>query len=613
MRGQDRPIGARVSGEGVEFVVWAPTRDTVELNLRTPREEMVSMERDQSGYWSARVDGIGAGATYLYRLDGSESRPDPASAFQPEGVHGVSQVVDHQSFEWRDSDWQGMPLSEMIQYELHVGTFSPTQTFDGVAQRIHNLKQLGVTALAIMPVAQFPGSRNWGYDGTYPFAVQDSYGGPEGLKRLVNACHEAGMAVVLDVVYNHLGPEGNYLGRFAPYFTNKYRTPWGEAVNFDDAFSFGVRNYFVQNARHWFEHYHIDALRLDAIHGIYDFSAKHILEELVEAASVSSQMTGRECLLIAESDLNNARIILDRNSGGFGVHAQWSDDFHHSVHTLLTGEQDGYYADFGRMDDLVKAIREGFVYDWRFSNYRRRIHGSSSKDIPAERLVISLQTHDQVGNRMKGERLSHLVSFEAVKAAAAVMILSPYVPMLFMGEEYAESNPFYYFVSHSDKDLIEAVRRGRREEFESFGWDEELPDAQAEETFTSSCLSWESQENGTHKTMRDFYRQLIIYRKTLPSLRTPDKRQCEVWGEDSGVLGMHRWSDGHAVLCLFNLSGERQRYTNKTCRTSARKLLDSSMEFWSGPGGCALDRLEPDSVITLPPYGCVIYEWKKHQ
>ncbi|MBD3257427.1 malto-oligosyltrehalose trehalohydrolase, partial [candidate division GN15 bacterium] len=578
-------LGARYGPEHTDFTVWAPLRNHVELLLTGPKERTVAMERDDRGYWRTRVDNLPAGASYRFRLDGADSWPDPASAYQPDGVHDASAVVDHDSFAWSDDGWTGMALRDMVQYELHVGTFTEAGTFDAVIERLDNLKQLGVSAIELLPVAQFPGSRNWGYDGAYPFAVQNSYGGPDGLKRLVDACHARGMAVVLDVVYNHLGPEGNYLGQYAPYFTDKYRTPWGQAINFDDAWSDGVREYFIQNALYWFDIYHIDALRLDAIHGIFDFSARHILAEMTDRVNELAQKHGRQYILIAESDLNDVRVIRERSHGGYAVPAQWSDDFHHSVHTLLTDENKGYYADFGNLADLVKALNDGFVYDWRYSQYRRRHHGSSSLDIPAERFVVFLQNHDQVGNRMLGERLSHLVSFEAAKLAAAVMLVSPYVPMLFMGEEYAETSPFYYFVSHGDPDLVEAVRNGRKEEFRSFGWEQEPPDPQSEATFAASRLRWELQFEGEHKVMRDFYRQLIAYRRTIPALLSLDKQKSEaVLGEQSRTVGLHRTQSPQEILCLFNFSEQSSHWTNDRLRSSARKIMDSSISMWNGPG-----------------------------
>ena len=453
-----RGLGAIYLGDGrCSFRVWAPRAQQVEVRIVAPGQRIIPLRRDERGYHEVVAESVDPGTRYFYRLDGESERPDPASRFQPEGVHGPSQVVDSR-FSWGDAGWFGLPLRDYIIYELHVGTFTGEGTFAAVVTHLEQLKELGITVLELMPVAQFPGSRNWGYDGTYPFAVQNSYGGPDGLKHLVSACHQRGLAVVLDVVYNHLGPEGNYLGDFAPYFTDRYRTPWGPAVNFDGAHSDEVRRFFIENALSWVTEFHVDGLRIDAVHAILDFSAKPFLQELAEAVHAQAERLNRRIYLIPESDLNDTRLIRAPEVGGFGLDAQWNDDFHHALHTLLTGERTGYYEDFGEIRHLVKGFREGFVYSGEYSPYRRRRHGNSSRSLPAHRFVVFAQNHDQVGNRLRGDRLSHLVSLEALKLAAGVILLSPFIPLLFMGEEYGEIAPFEYFVSHSDPGLIEAVR-----------------------------------------------------------------------------------------------------------------------------------------------------------
>ncbi|MBD3290350.1 malto-oligosyltrehalose trehalohydrolase, partial [candidate division KSB1 bacterium] len=464
-------IGAHYNdNKTCEFTVWAPLPEKVELKLKKTTERTIRMSRDRRGYWHATVKDISVHTNYTYLLNGETERPDPASFWQPHGVHQASQVVNHKKFRWTDKEWSGISLKEMIIYELHVGTFTEKGTFKEIIPRLKRLLELGVNTIEIMPVAQFPGERNWGYDGVYPFAVQNSYGDPDSLKKLVNECHKLGLAVVLDVVYNHLGPEGNYLRDFGPYFTDKYKTPWGEAVNFDDEFSDEVRNYFIENALYWFDNYHIDALRLDAIHAIFDMSAKKFLQELAERVQQFSHDNLRKHYLIAESDLNNSTVISPREMGGYGLDAQWADDFHHSVHTLLTGEEAGYYQDFGETGHLIKALENAVVYTGQYSEYRKRSHGNSYRDQHASQFVVAIQNHDQVGNRMMGERLSHLISFEGLKLAAGVLLLSPYIPLIFMGEEYGESSPFLYFVSHGDPNLIKAVREGRKSEFKSFRW-----------------------------------------------------------------------------------------------------------------------------------------------
>ncbi|HEY9749003.1 MAG TPA: malto-oligosyltrehalose trehalohydrolase, partial [Allocoleopsis sp.] len=369
-------LGAQYLGNGqCEFILWAPTATTVSLQLLSPKQQQIAMEQQEGGYWRVLVPNVEPGTLYQYQVDDGEPRPDPASNLQPQGVHGPSQVVAHQ-FGWSDRNWDSVPLEAMIIYELHVGTFTQEGTFEAAISRLADLKDLGINAIEIMPVAQFPGDRNWGYDGVYPFAVQDSYGGPEGLKKLVDACHQQGLAVVLDVVYNHFGPEGNYLSCFGPYFTNTYRTPWGSAINFDDTYSPGVRNYFIENALYWLRDYHIDALRLDAVHAIYDLGAKHFLQELGENVATLSEQVGRKLYLIAESDLNDPRVIRPVEQGGHGLDAQWSDDFHHALHALVSSDRQGYYQDFGECEQLAKAYRDTFVYDWKYSPHRHRFHGN---------------------------------------------------------------------------------------------------------------------------------------------------------------------------------------------------------------------------------------------
>lgn len=578
------------------FSVWAPLRNTVAVRIVSPEEQTVPMKQDEQGYWHAEVKNVLPGARYLYRIDNDRDRPDPASRFQPEGVHGPSEVVDHAAFSWDDKNWKGLSLQDYILYELHVGTFTPEGSFDAIVSRLDYLQELGVTAIELMPVAQFPGSRNWGYDGVYPYAVQNSYGGPDGLKRLVNACHLRGIAVVLDVVYNHLGPEGNYLWDFGPYFTNKYKTPWGDAINFDSPYSDQVRDYFVENALHWVRDYHIDALRIDAIHGIFDFSAKHFLQELGQSVHREAERSDRRIYVVPESDLNDVRVITPEALGGYGLDAQWNDDFHHCLHTLLTGEQIGYYQDFGKIEQLEKALCEGFVYSGEYSPFRKRRHGNSSKDRPARQFVVFSQNHDQTGNRMRGERLSRLVSFEAQKLAAAAVILSPNIPLLFMGEEYGETAPFLYFVSHGDQELIEAVRTGRKNEFKHFNWEGEPPDPQSEATFTRSKLDWTRQEHGNHRVLLQFYKTLLKLRRNIPALSDPDKVRLEVRRVGSTrTIAVRQWSrrDENHTLCLFNFE------KNEVCTQIAlpvgnwRRTLDSSDSTWSGPGTKV-----PDFVVS---------------
>lgn len=603
-------VGARYQDSGAcEFVVWAPLATTVDLEIVAPQHRTIPMNVQERGYWHTAIDGLSPDTQYRFLLNKEKSRPDPASRFQPEGVHGPSQVINHQSFQWEDESWKGMELPQMIMYEIHIGAFTPEGTFDAIIPRLNELRELGITAIELMPVAQFPGERNWGYDGVYPFSVQASYGGPASLKRLVNACHQKGLAVILDVVYNHVGPEGNYLNHFGPYFTDRYKTPWGKAVNFDGAESDEVRRYFIQNALYWFEHFHIDALRLDAVHAIYDTSARPFLQELAEEVEAYRRATGKKHYLIAESDLNDTRLIRPRELGGFGLDAQWCDDLHHSLHTLLTGERTGYYVDFGTMDHLIKSLRKGYAYSGQYSFYRKRRHGNSALDRPASQFVVNSQTHDQVGNRMRGDRSSTLVSFEALKLAASVVILSPYLPLLFMGEEYGEQAPFLYFVSHSDWDLIEAVRRGRKKEFESFRWQGEPPDPQSPESFLASKLRWEDREKDTHKILREFYRHLLQLRKEHPVFAHAGKDHLDAVAlEGNMVLAMRRWRDDHQIAALFSFDTHDRSLPNPLPAGRWRKILDSSDVRWSGPGTLTSTELTPDINVKLRKQSVLLLE-----
>jgi maltooligosyltrehalose trehalohydrolase len=549
-----------------------------------PLERKIVMHPTTCGYFQSVAEGISAGTLYRYRLDNEKERSDPASRLQPQGVHGPSQVVGNR-FNWCDSSWQGLPLEKHILYELHVATFTPQGNFEAIIPRIAVLKHLGITAIELMPVAQFPGNRNWGYDGVYPYAVQASYGGPIALKELVNSCHQHGIALVLDVVYNHLGPEGNYLADFGPYFTDRYKTPWGQAINFDGAGSDEVRRYFIENALQWVTDFHIDALRLDAVHAIVDPSARTFLEELVAAVHETGKKLGRSVYLIAESNRNDARVVSPPELGGSGVDAVWNDDFHHSLHVLLTGEQAGYYEDFQGIEGLASCYREGFLYSGQFSKYRRRRHGNSSKQIPAKRFVVCAQNHDQVGNRNVGDRLTEIASFDQLKLAAGTVLLSPYIPLLFMGEEYGESAPFQYFVSHGDPELIEAVRRGRREEFVRFSWNQDIADPQCEETFHRSKLNWALQTNGQHRVLWLFYQELLRLRRDIPSLARFDKNTLEAASfPDKKVLLIKRWDASSRVCVAFHFSEEATELMLPISPGHWRKQLDSAEQRWNGKG-----------------------------
>ena len=617
-------VGSKYLGNGqCEFTVWGPNLDSAAVQLVSQENRLIAMEQQDGGYWTAIATEVQPGTCYFYQLNAGESRPDPASHCQPEGVHGPSQVIDHQ-FDWTDQNWKGIPLESMIIYELHVGTFTPEGTFEAMISRLKDLRELGVNAIELMPIAQFPGNhppgeksegndyRNWGYDGAYLYGVQNSYGGPTGLKRLVDACHQEGIAVILDVVYNHFGPEGNYISQYGPYFTEVYLTPWGSAVNFDDKHSPDVRNFFIQNALYWMRNYHIDALRLDAVHAIYDLGAFHILEELSEKVAALSAEQNRLLYLIAESDLNDPKIIRSIETGGYGIDAQWSDDLHHALYALLTGDRTGYYEDFGKCEHLAKAFQQSFVYDWQYSPHRQRYHGKAPKGCSPSQFVVCIQNHDQVGNRMMGERLPQLVSFEALKLAAGAVLLSPCIPMLFMGEEYGEEAPFTYFVSHSDPDLIQAVRQGRKQEFAAFHGEGEPLDPEAVETFLLCKLNWEKRKQGKHQVLWSFYQHLIQLRNTLPPLAHRDFQSIEVGSDETRQLvWWRRWHENSQVVCLMNFNQSDITFEPTLATLCGRKILDSAEPKWSGSGSSAPEELQPGRQATLPAQSVVLYESKQ--
>ena len=602
-------VGANYLGNNrCQFTVWAPLWEKVAVEIVAPQKRLIPMQPYGRGYWQTTASEIVPGTLYLYRLGENTTRPDPASYFQPQGVHGPSQVVDRTTFKWQDKNWAGIELEKLIIYQLHAGTFTSEGNFSAIIPRLHQLQELGINALQLMPIAQFPGERNWGYDGVYPFAVQNSYGGVDGLKQLVDTCHQRGIAVILDAVYNHFGPEGNYTSNFAPYCTSKYQTPWGSAINFDDAHSDGVRNFFIENALYWFREYHIDALRLDAVHAIYDLGAKHFLAELTEKVTEFSQQQGRKFYLIAESDLNDVRVIKPLKLGGYGIDAQWSDDFHHSLHTLLTGEQQGYYQDFGRCEHLEKALRESFVYSWQYSPYRQRYHGNFVGDRPSSQFVVCSQNHDQIGNRLGGERLSQLVSFAGLKLAAGAVLLSPYIPLLFMGEEYGEEAPFLYFISHSDPDLIAAVRQGRKAEFQAFQGQGEPADAQSPETFRQCQLNWQQRIEGKHQVLLEFYQQLIQLRQQIPALRELERKNIEISiVEIDKLILWRRWSENSQVFCLMNFSEGIVTYNDVLPEGNWEKQLDSSDSRWLGSGSLMPTLLKNGQQLTIKPQSLALY------
>ncbi|MBN1960679.1 MAG: malto-oligosyltrehalose trehalohydrolase, partial [Deltaproteobacteria bacterium] len=568
------------------------------------------MQKNNENIFTIDISDINIGDDYKYIINNQQERPDPVSRWQPYGVHGASRVVDADSYNWSDKEWRGIPLNDLIIYELHIGTFTKEGTFAATIDRLHYIKELGITAVEIMPVAEFPGGRNWGYDGVHLYAPQSTYGGPEGFKQLIDACHKQGLAVILDVVYNHLGPEGNYLNEYAPFFTKRYHTPWGAALNFDDAESDGVRRYFIDNALYWLTEYHVDAFRLDAVHGIFDFSALHILEELNSAVHNEAKKLGRLVHVIAESDLNDVRIIRSNHFGGYGLDAQWSDDFHHSLHSYLTNTQRGYFIDFGKLAHLKKSIESGYVYDGKKSAYRKRRHGNSSKEEPGNKFVVFTQNHDQVANGSGGVRISNLITFEQQKLAATLLFCVPYLPMLFQGQEYGEQAPFIYFTSHSDAELVAAVRKGRHEEFLAFNWQTDFADPQAETTFQQSKLNWSLCNKAPHSYILKLYQDLIKLRKKYCFLNNCRKDMVEVKinEEESWMQIWRSQPNGQNGLAVFNFNIKAQDIKlNNNLFTNQKVILYTETILYGGNISDLNKLVNNIDVLKLAPYSAVIF------
>ena len=553
-----------------DFRVWAPVAKNMILQLfeqggKREKARLPMTGPDEEGFWTVQADAQ-CGDDYAYLIEGETAAyPDPRSMDQPYGVHGPSRLYDHALFAWHDPFWQGPPLTGAVVYEMHVGSFSTEGTFDSAIEHLQYLADLGITHVEVMPIAAFPGEFGWGYDGVSLFAVAECYGGADAFKRFVDACHKRGLAVLLDVVYNHFGPVGNYAPKFGPYLTDVHKTPWGAAVNFEGEGSDQVRRYFVDNALMWMRDYHVDGLRLDAVHEYMDRSATHFMEQLSSEVEVLSSTLGRRLVLIAESDLNNPRIVLPREAGGMGLDAQWSDDFHHSLFTVVSKQPEGmgYYDDFGSLEDLAKSLKEVFVYDGEYSSYRKRSHGRPAKDLSAHHFLAYIQNHDQVGNRATGDRIEHIVGMDMAKVAAAVVLMSPFIPMLFQGEEYAASTPFQYFAHHDDPELAKAVSEGRKREFAAFGWDEgEIPDPEKRETFERSKLNWNEIHEGTHAEMLEWTKRLIHLRRVSFSLNDGDLQHLKVrFDEEKRWLSMLRGK----VQVLVNFGdGEQQLKRSET-------------------------------------------------
>jgi maltooligosyltrehalose trehalohydrolase len=592
-------------GESICWRVWAPRSRKVELLLSDCTSgdlRRIAMTAESRGHFVYLENDVPEGQRYAFSLEDGPLRPDPASRWQPDGIHRPSAVIRLDRFEWSEGTWKGLPRADLVIYELHVGTFTPEGTFDSLIGRLSELRDLGVTALELMPVNQFPGGRSWGYDLVHPFAVQNSYGGPRGLQRLVAACHRVGLAVLVDVVYNHFGPEGNYLGDFGPYFTDRYNTPWGRAVNFDDAGSDEVRAFVLDNVRMWIRDYHVDGLRVDAAHAVYDFGARHILREIKEAADAEALRLGRSVHVIAESDLNDVRLIDPPESAGYGLDAQWNDDFHHAVHAFLTGERNSYYADFGRPDQIVKALNQMFVYDGIYSPFRNRRHGGTARGHASDRFVIAIQNHDQIGNRPRGDRLGTILEPAQQRLAAGLLLLAPSIPLIFMGEEYDETRPFPYFCSFEDPQVAEAARRGRLREFAHEGDADEIPDPQAQATFDSAKLSWSWAGGARQAGLRRLYCRLLdLRRRRLPLAKSRAHRASLLEGGTGGstLLRLDRTisSEGgdSQLVAFFNLDPQPQQLPQDK-RPDACLLLQSEESQFGGARG------EADAEDILLPF-----------
>jgi len=599
--------GAIVQSDGsVRWRVWAPKADRVDVVLiNGDARNLHSMTREERGFFSFIKDHVLNGQRYAYHLNGGPGYPDPASRWQPDGVNQPSAVLRTDAFTWSDESWKGVPREDLVFYELHVGTFTPAGTFEAIIPRLQALRDLGVTALEIMPVGQFSGTRNWGYDGVHLYAPQQSYGGPQGLQRLVNACHQHDLAVFLDVVYNHIGPEGSYLGEYGPYYTDRYRTPWGAAVNYDGRGSDAVREFVLDNVRMWIEEYRFDGLRLDAVHAIYDLGARHILQDIKDTADATARERGRQVYIVVESDLNDVRLLRPPQQGGYGIDAQWSDDFHHLVHAVLTGERQGYYEDYGATEQFPRLLENTFVLNGCYSAHRGRSHGGTDAGLPGDRFVVSIQNHDQVGNRAGGERLGTLITPAAQRLAASLLLLAPHLPLLFMGEEYGEEHPFQFFCSFSDPKLIDAVRSGRRREFEAFHADGgvDVPDPQAETTFVASHLTW-SWESDQHKSgLRRLYQDLLRARHEWPALRDYSQRSARILPDtqSGGILELVRGgrapNAGGMIQVFFNLTAQPQTIP---VRNHANVLWTSEAEHYHG--GRRTDRAKE----CLLAYECMV-------
>ena len=610
-----RAAGVELLPDGsVHARVWAPHAQRVSVLLEAgpgSRRDPVVLATEARGSFSGVLPGAGPGTRYRLRLDDDQMlMADPASRLQPEGVHGPSEVVDAAAFGWEVDAWEIPPFHDWVLYELHVGTFTPEGTFAAIIPRLPYLRELGVTAIELMPIAQFPGARNWGYDGVFPYAAHNSYGGPDGLRRLVDAAHREGILVILDVVYNHLGPEGNVLPRFGPYFTDRYRTPWGDAINFDGPESDEVRTYFIDSALMWLEECRIDGFRLDAVHEIFDAQAQPFLAELADAVHARAADLGRQAVLIAESDLNDPKVVLPRDLNGYALDAQWADDFCHALEVQLVGEESPYARDYGDFAQFGKALHQAFVYTGEYNQSRRRRFGRSPEPARRDQFVVFIQNHDQVGNRPGGERLGQRITFARQKLAAATVLLSPFVPLIFMGEEYGETAPFLYFTHHDNPALVDAVRAGRREAFSFDGSDHAAPDPQEIATFERSRVQPELRHEGEHQALHAFYRELLTLRRTIPTLTDPEAAREVIAWEAERVVLLHTRGEAGETIAILGFAATETRLSLPGPAGDWITRLDAGDARFLGSGAVAPDRLLSSGAVelTLPPYAVLLFE-----
>ena len=612
MRNPCLHVGADFQDGSCRFVVWAPNHNHLTL-LLTKDDQHIPMDKAGGGYWTHTAEGFESDTTYMFELEGKDVKPDPASHFQPDGVFGGSQVIDHDTFRWKDRDWSGLDVKDLIFYELHVGAFTPEGTFKAVIPRIKDLQELGINAVELMPITQFSGKRNWGYDGVFPFAVQNSYGTPDDLKALVNECHQHGVALFADFVYNHLGPEGNCLNNFGPYFPDTKMGLWGANINLDGPQNDGVRNYFLENTLHWFSHYHLDGIRLDAVLSMHDSSPQHFLSELNEKVHSYAEGAGRKMHLIAETGYNVPNILAPISTGGCGFEAQWLDDFQHAVFALLTGEREGYYGNYGSIQDLIEALTEGYVYVGDEATYKRNSPSESYSWVGADKLIVFSQNHDQVGNRLLGDRLTTIAGFEAAKLAAGIVLLSPYVPLLFMGEEYGETAPFLFFADYQSKELADAVRVGRKREFANFHWQGEVPDPLSSATFEKSKLNWQQRTSGDGQKIMAYYHALIELRKKYPIFQAQVDRQIKNISNQENVLFIQKQNRNTESAIIANTQNQPATYDFPFDNGTYTKVLDSADFVFNGGGPTLPTIAAKGDEHMISAFNLAVYMKTPHQ